>query len=150
MRRLTNFRSILPRLILLLFLSPFIYFFLAILHKIAITGIRCRETRKVNPLYTGGFFFFLYKLGSATRSRNRHLGMAPELDKYYFEKKKRLSSSLMVSTCMHPVYGPHEAFSLLCDLDAALAGVNLIKAESTRPQEQCLTDQVTLLRILIS
>lgn len=86
----------------------FFYFFLAILHKIAITGIRnCRETRKVNPLYT---YFSLYKLGSATRSRNRHLHMAPELDKYYFEKNAyhRLSS-----TYMHPVRSTRSFFSPL-------------------------------------
>lgn len=145
MRRLTNFRSILPRLILLLFLSPFIYFFLAILHKIAITGIRCRETRKVNPLYT--FFFSLqaWIRNTFSKSSPRYGTRAGQI-----LLRKNAYHLRLWSTYMHPVYGPHEAFSLLCDLDAVLAGVNLTKAESTRPQEQCLTDQVTLLRILIS
>lgn len=154
MRRLTNSRDrfVLPRSILLLFLSPFFFIsfsrfstksqaqgFVAPLPPGEMSSLRSRGAQSKSSLYP-----FLYKLGSATRFRNRRLRMAPELDKILLRKNAcRVSDVHLHVRLPFSLYGPHEALSLLdppppCDLDSIgvyLVGVNLAKAESARPQE---------------
>lgn len=111
-RRLTNFRSIFPRSILLLFLSPFSYFFPAFFTKSQsqefvvppfppweTSSLRSRDAQSKSSLYP-----FLYKLESDTHSRNRRVRIAPELDKYYFEVTLIIAYHLRLSSLYDPQY----------------------------------------------
>lgn len=117
MRRLTNSRdrSVLPRSILLLFLSPFFFIcfsrfstksqaqrFIApslppSLPPGEMSSHRSRGARSKSSLYP-----FLHKLGSATRSRNRRLRIAPELDKILLRKKKNACRVFDIHTYNFP------------------------------------------------
>lgn len=151
MRRLTNSRdrSVLPRSILLLFLSPFLRFFL---HKIA--GIRCpppapwgtsslrsRGAQSESSLHP---FFFTSSDPQHALKIVASIRMAPELDKILLRKKKMhvvLDVHLHVRPPFSLLWSPRSFFSppptLRLGLSAGvnLAGVNLTKERNRRARK---------------